>query len=58
MINMQDLINVRESYSKKMLEEAASEEHERKIDLIMMLSGGNPNMHNNYDHIEHQMRMF
>ena len=38
MINMQDLINVRESYSKKMLEDADLHE-DRKMGLLMMLGG-------------------
>jgi hypothetical protein len=45
MINMQDLMNVRESYSKKLAEEEFSAENpsdERKFGFMMMLAmGGN-----------------
>jgi hypothetical protein len=42
MINMQDLMNVRESYSKKLAEEEFSENDDRKLNFMMMLAfGGN-----------------
>ena len=36
MINMQDIKNVRESYSKK-LEEDSESNHERRMDMMMMI---------------------
>jgi hypothetical protein len=51
-INMQDLMNVRESYNKRMLEESDYSD-ERKYGLIMMMGGGTniPNS-TNIDQIE------
>jgi len=40
MINMQDLMNVRESYSKKLAEEEQSEQEDRKLGFMMMLAMG------------------
>lgn len=56
MINMQDLINVRESYNKKLLDEASAENSSRKYNLFMMMGGDISN--NNFESNDHQMKMF
>jgi hypothetical protein len=42
MLNMKDIMNVRESYSKKMLEESDYSE-DRKYGLLMMMGEDQPN---------------